>query len=162
MKTSQKGIDLIKSFEGCKLQSYKCPAGIWTIGYGTTLGIRPAMRITLQEAENYLKRDLKQFEDCVNMLVKVVLTQNEFDSLVSWTYNLGCGSLRKSTMLKYLNEGKKQFVTSEMVKWNKANNKVLKGLILRREAEAKLFATICQAESIEGKDIDKPNSNKAL
>ena len=159
MKTSQKGIDLIKSFEGCKLQSYKCPAGIWTIGYGTTLGIRPAMRITLQEAEDYLKRDLKQFEDCVNMLVKVVLTQNEFDALVSWTYNLGCGSLRKSTMLKYLNEGKKQFVTSEMVKWNKANGRVLKGLILRREAEAVLFS---QAESIEGKDIDKPNSNKAL
>ena len=159
MKTSQKGINLIKSFEGCKLQSYRDSVGVLTIGYGHTLGVYAGMRITFQEAENLLKNDLIIYESCIHKLVKVDLTQNEFDSLVSWTYNLGCGSLRKSTMLKYLNEGKKQFVTSEMIKWNKAGGQVLKGLIRRREAEATLFS---QAEAIEGKDIYKPNSNKAL
>ena len=159
MKTSQKGINLIKSFEGCKLQSYRDSVGVLTIGYGHTLGVYAGMRITLQEAEDLLKNDLIIYESCIHKLVKVNLTQNEFDSLVSWTYNLGCGSLRKSTMLKYLNEGKKQFVTSEMIKWNKAGGQVLKGLIRRREAEATLFS---QAEAIEGKDIDKPNSKKAL
>jgi len=159
MKTSQKGINLIKSFEGCELQSYKCPAGIWTIGYGYTSGIRAGMKITLREAENLLEIALKEFENCILKLVKVDLTQNEFDSLVSWTYNLGCGSLRKSTMLKYLNANNKDLVPAEMLKWNKAGGRVLKGLIRRREAEAVLFA---QAEAFEGVDIDKPNSNKAL
>ena len=159
MKTSQKGINLIKSFEGCKLQSYRDSVGVLTIGYGHTLGVYTGMRITLQEAEDLLRNDLIIYESCINKNVKVDLTQNEFDSLVSWTYNLGCGSLKKSTMLKYLNENKKQFVTSEMIKWVKAGGRVLKGLIRRREAEAVLFA---QAEAIEGVDIDKPNSNKAL
>ena len=162
MKTSQKGINLIKQHEGCKLNAYRDSVGVLTIGYGHTLGVYAGMRITLQEAEDLLKSDLIIYETCINKNVKVDLTQNEFDSLVSWTYNLGCGSLKKSTMLKYLNEGKKQFVTSEMIKWNKANGRILKGLILRREAEATLFSTICQAEAIGGKDIDKPNSKKAL
>lgn len=138
---SQTGIDLIKKFEGCKLNWYRDSVGVYTIGYGHTKGVHAGMRITEQEAEDLLKSDLIVYEDCVKKNVKVELTQNEFDSLVSWTFNLGCGSLQKSTMLKYLNEGKKQFVTSEMVKWNKAGGRVLKGLILRREAEAKLFST---------------------
>jgi len=138
---SQRGIDLIKKFEGCKLNEYKDSVGVYTIGYGHTKGVYPGMRITEKEAEDLLKSDLIFFEDCIKKLVKVELTQNEFDALVSWTYNLGCGSLRKSTMLKYLNEDKKQSVTSEMVKWNKAGSVVLKGLILRRKAEAELFAT---------------------
>lgn len=139
MQTSQKGIDLIKSFEGLKLKTYKCPAGVWTIGYGTTKGVTPGMEITQKQAEEFLKRDLRYFELWVDKLIDVPLSQPQFDALVSFTYNLGEGALKGSTLRKFLNQGRYDLVPDQFLRWNKANKKVLPGLTRRREAEAKMF-----------------------
>lgn len=139
MKISQKGIDLIKSFEGCKLKAYLCSGGKWTIGFGSTSGVVESMQITGAEAEEMLKRDLIYFERWVEKLIDVPLTQNQFDALVSFTYNLGEGALKSSTLRKKLNMGLYSTVSSEMLRWNKVGGKVLNGLVRRREAEAKLF-----------------------
>ena len=84
MRTSQNGINLIKRFEGCRLTSYKCPSGKWTIGYGHTNGVKQGQKITKIKAEEYLKNDLKAFENAVEKMVKVPLNQNQFDALVSF------------------------------------------------------------------------------
>lgn len=139
MKISQKGIDLIKSFEGCKLKAYLCSGGKWTIGFGSTSGVVESMQITEAEAEEMLKRDLIYFERWVEKLIDVPLTQNQFDALVSFTYNLGEGAMKGSTLRKKLNMGLYSTVSSEMLRWNKVGGKVLNGLVRRREAEAKLF-----------------------
>lgn len=139
MNISQKGVDLIKSFEGLKLKSYKCPAGVWTIGYGTTKGVTPGMEITQKQAEELLRRDLRYFELWVDKLIDVPLTQGQYDALVSFTYNLGEGALKGSTLRKLLNQGRYDLVPTQILRWNKANNKVLAGLTRRREAEAKMF-----------------------
>ncbi|MEG0237934.1 MAG: lysozyme [Cetobacterium sp.] len=139
MKISQKGIELIKKFEGCKLESYKCPAGIWTIGYGTTKGITSGMKITKEKAEELLKLDVEKFEKSVLKLVKVDLNQSQFDALVSFTYNLGEGNLSSSTLLKKLNNRDYYGASEEFQRWNKAGVKVLNGLIKRRESERNLF-----------------------
>ena len=111
MKTSQKGIDLIKSFEGTKLKAYKCSAGIATIGIGTTRypngnSVKIGDTCTLEQAETYLKHDLERFEDSVNRLVGLKIHQFMYDSLVSFAYNLGAGALQSSTLLKKVNLGK--------------------------------------------------------
>lgn len=139
MKTSQKGINLIKSFEGCRLETYKCSANVNTIGYGTTKGVVPGMKISLLEAEEMLKIDLVYFERWVEKLIEVELTQNQFDALVSFTYNLGEGALKNSTLRKLLNDKRYDLVPAQFLKWNKAGGKVLNGLTRRREAEAKMF-----------------------
>ncbi|MGL5716723.1 MAG: lysozyme [Paraclostridium sp.] len=139
MKTSQKGIDLIKSFEGCRLETYKCSANVNTIGYGTTKGVVPGMKISLLEAEEMLKRDLIYFERWVEKLIEVELTQNQFDALVSFTYNLGEGALKNSTLRKFLNDKRYDLVPGQFLRWNMAGGKVLNGLVRRREAEAKMF-----------------------
>ena len=140
MEISKKGLDLIKSFEGCKLVGYLCPAGIPTIGYGHTgKGVTVGMKITKAQAEQLLVFDLEKFEKSVNNAVKVKLTQCQFDALVSFTYNVGAGNLVKSTLLKKVNA--KDFIgaSNEFKKWNKGGGKVLAGLTRRREAEKKLF-----------------------
>lgn len=141
--TGSKGIDLIKSFEGLKLNAYICPAGIPTIGYGTTrVNSQPVQMgsvITESQAVDYLKADLQQFESAVNGAVKVPVTQNQFDALVSFTYNLGAGNLRSSTLLKKLNAGDYAGAADEFPKWNKAGGKELAGLTRRRNAERDLF-----------------------
>ena len=139
MKISKEGINLIKKFEGCKLESYKCAAGVWTIGYGSTKGISENMQISQERADMLLLEDLENFEQIVNDSVNVDLKQNEFDALVSWTFNLGGGNLQSSTMLKVLNNKKYDEVPFQLKRWNKAGGKVLQGLIRRREAEALLF-----------------------
>ena len=146
MKTSQKGINLIKQFEGCQLTAYKCPAGVWTIGYGTTgkvdgKEICKGMKISKQKAEQLLKKDLEQFEKSVNNFVKVSINQNQFDALVSFAYNVGAGALKGSTLLKKLNQKDYKGAANEFLKWNKGGGKVLAGLTRRREAERKLFLT---------------------
>ena len=140
MECSQEGISLIKKFEGCRLESYLCSASVLTIGYGHTKDVTENMRITQETADTYLQNDVKEFDSYVNDCVKVPLTQNQHDALVSWTFNLGVGNLKSSTMLKVLNEGKYDQVPSEMRRWNKAGGKTLEGLIRRREAESLLFA----------------------
>ena len=143
MKISKEGLALIKKFEGCKLESYKCAAGVWTIGYGSTKGIKEGMSISQEEADNLLLEDVAVFEDNVLDAVTMPLSQHQFDALVSWTFNLGGANLKASTMLKKLNAGEYEEVPAQMKRWNKAGGKVLQGLIRRREAEALLF---------EGKD----------
>ena len=139
MNTSQNGIDLIKHFEGCELYAYKCPAGVWTIGYGHTKDVEPGMQITEDDAHNMLVEELNEYETYVNTLVSVPLNQNQFDALVSWVYNLGGGNLKASTLLKVLNSADYEGVPAQIMRWNKAGGKVLEGLTRRRQAEADLF-----------------------
>ena len=139
MKTSEYGIDLIKHFEGCVLTAYKCPAGVWTIGYGHTKDVQPGDEWSESHADHMLEVELEEYENYVNTAVKVPLQQNQFDALVSWTYNLGGGNLNASTMLKVLNAGEYDEVPNQMLRWNKAGGKVLEGLTRRREAEGNMF-----------------------
>ena len=139
MNIGQKGIDLIKHFEGCELNAYKCPAGVWTIGYGHIKGVSEGMSITQEQAEQMLLDELKEYENYINELVVVDLSQNQFDALVSWVYNLGPANLKSSTLLKVLNSGDYAGVPDQIERWNKAGGKVLEGLIRRRLAESSLF-----------------------
>jgi lysozyme len=139
MKLSKVGADLIQKYEGCSLKAYKCPAGIWTIGYGHTGGVKQGQVITQSQADALFDKDVQKFVDGVIKLVKVDINQNQFDALVSFSYNLGIGALKKSTLLQYVN--KKQFdkAAIEFDRWNKAGGKVLKGLVNRRNSEEALF-----------------------
>ncbi|EOG8089777.1 TPA: lysozyme [Enterobacter roggenkampii] len=144
MQTSDKGIALIKQFEGCKLTAYQDSVGVWTIGYGWTKPvdgkpIRAGMTIKQETAERLLKTGLVSYENDVSRLVKVDLTQGQFDALVSFTYNLGARSLSTSTLLRKLNAGDYAGASDEFLRWNKAGGKVLNGLTRRREAERALF-----------------------
>jgi lysozyme len=139
MKISQEGLSLIKRFEGCRLESYKCSANVLTIGYGHTSGVKETDTITQDEADKLLQEDVEQFEKYVDDNVTVELGQSQFDALVAWTFNLGPGNLRESTMLKKLNKADYTSVPNEMKRWNKAGGKTLDGLIRRRNAEALLF-----------------------
>ena len=138
-KTSQKGINLIKHFEGLELESYLCPANVWTVGYGHTKTAKPGMKITTATAETLLVNDLTPFEEHVKKVVKVVITQNQFDALVSFVFNLGQGAFSRSTLLKLLNKGDYSGAADQFLRWNKAGGKVLAGLTRRREAERMLF-----------------------
>ena len=138
LKTSQEGISLIKSFEGCELTAYRCSADVPTIGYGHTVGVSDGDTCTQEEAETMLAEDLVEFEDYVKNYVESELQQNEFDALVAWTYNLGPANLKESTMLKELNSGNFEEVPRQMKRWNRAGGEVLDGLIRRREAESRL------------------------
>ena len=139
MNTSAEGLALIKKFEGCELEAYQCSAGVWTIGYGHTKDVVQGMTISKEEAEQMLIDELHEYESYINEYVTAALSQNQFDALVSWVYNLGPANLKASTMLKVLNSGKYEDVPAQMKRWNKAGGKVLEGLIRRREAEACLF-----------------------
>ena len=139
MKISLEGLALIKRFEGCRLEAYKCSANVLTIGYGHTGGVKETDTITQEEADELLEKDVLKFEEYVEDNVIVELDQSQFDALVAWTFNLGPGNLRESTMLKKLNDADYASVPSEMKRWNKAGGKKLDGLIRRRNAEALLF-----------------------
>ncbi len=139
MNTSAEGIALIKKFEGCELKAYQCSAGVWTIGYGHTKDVEEGDTISKDQAEEMLVEELHEYENYVNEYVNVALSQNQFDALVSWVYNLGPANLKSSTMLKVLNDGKYEEVPYQMKRWNKAGGKVLDGLVRRREAEALLY-----------------------
>ena len=139
MKISQEGIELIKKFEGCRTESYRCSANVPTIGYGHTAGVKDGDICTKEEAESLLASDLEEFEGYVDKYVEVDLTQSQRNAIIAWTFNLGPRSLKSSTMLKELNAGNYEKVPSEMKRWNKAGGKVLDGLIRRREAESLLF-----------------------
>lgn len=141
MTTSKKGIALVKHYEGFRAQAYYCPAGVPTIGYGTTNGIKMGMKITEAQGEAYLQADLRKFEAAVNRVVRVKLNQAQFDALVSFTYNLGEGALASSTLVKLLNQGRYDLVPDQLLRWNKAGGRVLAGLTKRRESEADLFKT---------------------
>jgi lysozyme len=139
MQISQKGVNLIKHFEGCRLEAYLCPAGVWTIGYGHTKGVKEGDAIEQEAAEAFLIEDLEAFEQAVARLVKVPITQQQFDALVSWTFNLGAGNLAESTLLRKLNNYQYAEVPEQMMRWVRAGGQVLDGLVKRRAAEAALF-----------------------
>lgn len=139
MITSDEGISLIKKFEGCELEAYKCAAGVWTIGYGHTEGVKPNDEMDRQAAEELLALDLQVYEKSLGWIITSPLNQQQFDALVSFTFNLGETNLASSTLRKVLNEGDYDEVPNQIRRWNKASGKVNDGLIRRREAEALLF-----------------------
>jgi lysozyme len=142
VKTTDPGINLIKTFEGFSANSYLCPARVWTIGYGHTgPEIKEGMRITEAEGQAVLKKDLAHFEKIVEDNVKVKLNQNQFDALVSFVFNVGGDAFKKSTLLKRLNskEDPNNVAKEELPRWNKGDGRVLEGLKRRRNAEVDLF-----------------------
>ena len=140
MHISEKGLDLIKKYEGLKLTAYLCPANVWTIGYGSTgKHVKQGMTITEEEADQLLKDDVSRFEDCINDGIDVELTQEEFDALVCFAFNVGCGAFMGSTLRKLINEGKKTAAAQQFLRWDKAGGKVLAGLARRRADERALF-----------------------
>lgn len=141
MKISQAGLDLIKRFEGCKLEAYQDAVGIWTIGYGHTgPNVHEGLRITQAQADAILAQDVGRFASGVAVNVRVTLTQSEFDALVSFAFNVGLGAFRGSTLLKLLNDNAdRKVVAAQFPRWNKAGGKVLEGLTKRRNAEKALF-----------------------
>lgn len=143
MRTSPKGLELIKHFEGLELKAYPDPGtggDPWTIGYGTTRGVHPGMVITEQEAEEMLQEDLRKFENAVLGLLPIELSQLEFDALVSFAYNCGAAALEESTLRKRLLAGEPRcwVYQKEFPRWNKGGSGVLQGLVRRRQAEADL------------------------
>ena len=137
MKTSQRGINLIKQFEGVRLTAYKCPAGVYTIGYGHTRGVKRGMKITEEEACAYLTDDLLNSEKAVERYDSVYhWNQNEFDALVSFTFNCGAANLR--ALLRNGRRNRSQ-IAETLPLYRKAGGKVLKGLERRRAAEKALF-----------------------
>ena len=139
MNISQEGLSLIKKFEGCELEAYKCAAGVWTIGFGSIKGVKQGDTITQEEADNLLLHEMDEYEGYINDAVNVDLNQNQFDALVAWVFNLGPSNLSSSTLLTRINNKDWDDVPAQIKRWNKAGGKVLQGLIRRREAEALLF-----------------------
>ena len=145
MEVNKAGRDLIKQFEGCKLKAYKCPAGLWTISWGLTFypdgrKVKEGDVITQQQAEEYFDAVVNDFAKQVDVLVKSNVTANNFSAIVSFTYNVGIGNLKNSTLLKKVNANPKDAtIPAEFRKWVRANGEVLKGLVRRRDAEAKLY-----------------------
>ena len=139
MKTSPKGIALIKEFEGLRLKAYKCPGGVWTIGYGHTAGVKPGMVITEAQAGEYLKADLIAFERYLNGL-GLALNQNQFDALVSFIYNVGTGNFSSSTLLRKVRANPQDnSIMDEFLRWVYSKGRVLPGLQRRRLDEMKLY-----------------------
>ena len=139
MHISEKGLALIRQFEGLRLSAYRCPAGIPTIGYGSTAGVKLGQAITAERAEQLLREDVRQFEAAVSRLVKVPLTQGLFDALTSFAFNLGAKALEKSTLLRLLNAGDYSGAAAQFERWVYASGKKLAGLVKRRAAERALF-----------------------
>lgn len=133
MKISQSGINLIKEFEGCRLTAYTCPAGVWTIGYGHTKGVKKGMTITQDQADAYLEDDILSYERYVSIYASWA-NQSQFDALVSFAFNCGPGNLQ--TLVKGRSP---EQVGNALLLYNKSNGKVLKGLQRRREAERNLY-----------------------
>ena len=157
MKTGANGVGLIKRSEGLRLTAYRCPAGVWTIGYGHTSRagppqVFPGMTITQDQADAILAADLEKFEADVGRHVTVAVAQCQFDALVSFVFNVGAGNFRASTLLRKLNAGDKDAVPAELLKWDKAHDRSgqlvrVPGLTTRRHLEASLWAG---AKFVEG------------
>jgi GH24 family phage-related lysozyme (muramidase) len=167
MKLSANGEAFIKEFEGYRDTPYQCSANVWTIGWGHTKNVKKhgvwiannwLDDITKNQAHDLFLEDVMQFELAVRRLVQVELTQNQFDALVSFAFNLGGGALQKSTLLKKLNAKDYDGAAKEFKKWNRADGKVIAGLVKRRKAEAELFANDIGYEHVEGQYQPDPNN----
>ena len=141
MHLSDSGVNLIKNFEGLRLSAYQDSAGVWTIGYGHTGGVKPGDRVTQARAEELLRKDTGWAQDAVRQQVHVPLTQDQFDALTSFTFNLGAGALQSSTLLSKLNAGDYAGAQAEFGRFVHAGGRVLQGLVRRRAAEADLFGS---------------------
>ena len=149
MLTSKTGLGLIAEFEGFVDHLYNDPAGHCTVGYGHLLhrgrcdgrSVEQPYRngISERDARVLLQSDVHRFEECVNRLITVPLNQNQFDALVSFAFNVGCGALEDSTLRRLLNQGRYDTVCDQLRRWNKGGGVVLPGLVRRREAECALF-----------------------
>lgn len=139
MRTSLQGLQLIKDFEGLRLKAYLCPAGVPTIGWGHTIGVRIGETITEAQASDYLVEDITPIEVLLNSQ-HINFRQEQFDALVSWIFNLGINAFGSSTMLKYIRDNRSdEEITDQMVRWVNAGKKPLVGLKRRRIAEANMF-----------------------
>jgi lysozyme len=142
MNYSKNGLLLTESFEGVRLTAYPDVRGVWTIGYGHTgPDVHPGLTITQAQAEQLLLGDVAHAVVAVNRCVTVDLNQDEFDALVDFAFNAGCGALEGSTLLKDLNAGNYTAAEGQFAEWDYAAGKVVAGLLRRREAEAKLFSS---------------------
>lgn len=139
MQTSEKGKEFIKHFEGCKLEAYQCSGDVWTIGSGHTRGVEEGDKISKKQADALLSADIEMVETHVQRLITVDLNQSQWDAIVSWCFNLGCGNLRASTMLQVINSGELDKVSEQIIRWDKVGKKAVAGLTRRRKAEADLF-----------------------
>lgn len=139
ISSQRAGLALIKKYEGCKLTAYKCPAGVWTIGYGRTTNVKEGDTCSQAQADAWLIEEYDRFESQVRKLVSVLLNEAQLGALVSFTYNVGVGAFKSSTLLKMLNAGDYVGASLQFARWNKAGGKVLKGLTNRRLAETALF-----------------------
>ena len=142
---NDRGIEIVKCFEGISLKPYLCPANVWTVGYGSTVSrtggpIDPDMEaISEDEAEALLIRDLESSEGWVSRLIKTALTENQYSALTSFTFNVGAGALQRSTLRMKLNRSEYQGAADEFPKWRMAGGRILAGLVRRRAAERALF-----------------------
>ena len=139
-RVSEEALALIKRWEGLKLQSYKCVAGVWTVGFGHVATARPGMVISETQATRLLMEDLARFEAAIERLVRVPLSDGQFGALVSWAFNVGEGAAARSSLIRKLNAGEYDAVPGELARWNKVDGKVVPGLSNRRAAEAGLWA----------------------
>lgn len=160
---SDTGIALIKRFEGLRLEAYQDEGGVWTIGYGHTKGVKRGHTITEEQAEAFLREDLASVRKAIKLYVKVPLSQRQYDALASWTFNLGVGNLRSSTLLKVINRRDYEGVPEQIVRWNKVKVdgkfKVSRGLVRRRTAEAAMFAMDAPFASDGGEPmVQKPRA----
>jgi len=171
MKTSAEGINHIREFEGERLKAYKCSAGVWTIGVGHTSAagapeVSEGMTITAAESSTILARDLASFELGVDRMLEVEVTQAQFDVLVSFAFNCGLGALKKSTLLKRVNEGKHNAIPAELMKWTKAGGKEVSGLVRRRRAEAKLWRGVDTEQPVDILEArlkpEQPKASKSI
>jgi lysozyme len=137
---SEDGLALVKRFEGLQLRAYKCPADVWTIGYGHTAGATQGLVIDDAEAHRLLRKDLANAEAAIDDMIRVALTDDQFAALVSWTFNVGAGAARASTLRRKLNAGDYDAVPTELAKWRKGGGKILNGLVRRRAAEAEIWS----------------------
>ncbi|WP_120009095.1 lysozyme [Teichococcus vastitatis] len=155
MNINYAGLRLIERFEGFRDTAYLCPAGVPTIGYGTTRGVRLGQTITEQEARGMLTRDVVEAEQAILAAVKVPMTPDQFSALCSFVYNVGIGAFRQSTLLKLLNKGDRIGAADQLLRWNMSKGKVLAGLTRRREAERSLFLGIPQPMGLLSPVLDE-------
>lgn len=143
-KINRAGLNLIKEFEGFRAVAYLCPAQVWTIGYGSTYypdrtKVKQGDRISTKEGEELLKVTVRDFENAINQYVRVPLTPNQFSALVSFAFNVGVSAFRDSTLLRKLNQKEYNEVHHQLMRWTRANKRILQGLVRRRLAESELF-----------------------
>ena len=142
MNYSERGMDLTRSFEGCRFRAYRDGGGVLTIAYGHTKNVREGQECDMEQAVTWLRDDVQDAVAAVNRLVKVPLTQNRFDALVDFVFNLGAGAFATSTLLRMLNQGDYAGAAGQFKRWNKDNGQVVAGLTRRRAAEEKMFVEV--------------------